>query len=235
MKRPAVVHRGVAGALRRKPAAPRSLLVSFCRTMSSTALSPGRSGNLSVRTGDGMLITPTGMAYDEIETSDIVHVLNDGTVPAGQRAPSSEWHMHLAIYAARADAGAIVHTHSLNATALSCLHKGIPAFHYMVAEFGGDHVACAPYATYGSELLARHAVKALGAQHACLLANHGAITVAADLSRAFERARDLEALAAQYLLALRSGSPQILSKKDMAKVLEKFRTYGQQPETGQGT
>lgn len=235
----AVMRRRVSGASGRKRVAapeaskPRSSLVAFCREMAETALSPGRSGNMSIRVPGGMLITPTGMPYRSIAAADLVEVLADGSVPAGQRAPSSEWRMHLDIYASRADAEAIVHTHSINATALSCLRRDIPAFHYMVAAFGGDRVACAPYATYGTEALARHALKALGRRQACLLANHGAIVLGRDIAQAFERAQELEALAAQYLIALQAGRPHILGSREMKQVLEKFRTYGLQTESGE--
>lgn len=235
----AVMRRRVTGASGRKQVSapdasePRRSLVTFCRVMAETALSPGRSGNMSIRVPGGMLITPTGMSYRTIAAADIVEVLADGRVPAGQRAPSSEWRMHLDIYASRTDAEAIVHTHSLNATALACLRQDIPAFHYMVATFGGDRVLCAPYATYGTEALARHALKALGRRQACLLANHGAIVLGRDIAQAFERAQELEALAAQYLIALQAGRPHILGSRDMKQVLEKFRTYGLQTEPGE--
>jgi L-fuculose-phosphate aldolase len=208
----------------------RGELISFGQRMSSSGLSPGKSGNLSVRVDGGMLITPTGIAYHEMRPGDLVEVRLDGRAAAGQRVPSSEWRLHLALYKGRADAGAIVHTHSLNATALSCLHRGIPAFHYMVAEFGGDRIACAPYATYGSEQLARHAVKALAAREACLLANHGAVAVGETLRQAYERAAALEALASQYARALTIGRPRVLTRREMVQVLEKFKTYGKQTE-----
>jgi L-fuculose-phosphate aldolase len=198
--------------------------------MSSSGMSPGRSGNVSARVDGGMLITPTGMHYGEMRPADIVEVRMDGRVAAGQRVASSEWRVHLAIYKARDDVGAIVHTHSLNATALSCLHRGIPAFHYMVAEAGGDKIACAPYATYGTEELARHAVKALGARRACLLANHGAVAVAESLRKAHELAGEVETLAAQYARALQIGRPKLLTEREMARVIEKFKTYGKQTE-----
>jgi L-fuculose-phosphate aldolase len=198
------------------------------RAMDRTGLSPGRSGNYSVRTADGMLITPTGKAYGSLQVADIVEVDQDGCSPAEQPVPSSEWRMHLSIYQARPDCAAIVHTHSLHATALACLRRSIPAFHYMVAAFGGARIACAPYATYGSAALARYAVKALGPRHACLLANHGAIVLGRSLAEAFERAEVLEALAAQYVMALQTGRPRLLSARDMAIVLDKFRTYGSQ-------
>jgi L-fuculose-phosphate aldolase len=183
-----------------------------------------------MRVDGGMLITPTGMAYGELRPSDIVEVRSDGRVTPGQRVASSEWRVHLAIYKARADVAAIVHTHSLNATALSCLHRGIPAFHYMVAEAGGDKIACAPYATYGTEALSRFAVKALGPRNACLLANHGSIAVADTLRKAYELAGEVETLASQYARALQIGRPRLLSSREMGRVIEKFKTYGKQTE-----
>lgn len=206
----------------------RSEIVAVGQRMSTSGLSPGKSGNLSVRVDGGMLITPTGIAYGEMKGADIVEVRSDGRVAAGQRVASSEWRIHLAIYKARPDVGAIVHTHSLNATALACLHRGIPAFHYMVAEFGGDRVVCAPYATYGSEDLARFSVKALGPRNACLLANHGAIALGDTVRQAYDRAAAVEALAAQYARARSLGRPRILSAREMARVVEKFKTYGKQ-------
>lgn len=230
------VRRRVAGVLRRRAVPPqvipnlRSEIVSFAQRMSASGLSPGKSGNLSVRVDGGMLITPTGIAYQDLKAADIVEVRMDGKVTPGQRVASSEWKVHIGIYKARADAGAIVHTHSLNATALSCLHRSIPAFHYMVAEFGGDRVVCAPYATYGTDELARHAIKALGPRDACLLANHGSLTVGDNLRQAFERSVSLEALANQYARALQVGRPRILGSREMARVLEKFKSYGRQNE-----
>ncbi len=208
----------------------RSEIIGFALRMSSSGLSLGKSGNISVRVENGMLITPTGISYGELKPADIVEVRLDGRVATGQLVASSEWRVHLGIYKARADAGSVVHTHSLNATALSCLRRSIPAFHYMIAEFGGDRIACAPYATYGSEELARLAVKALGARDACLLANHGSIAIGETLREAYERAGALEALSGQYARALQIGRPRVLSSREMLRVLEKFKTYGRQTE-----
>ena len=198
--------------------------------MNATGLSPGKSGNVSTRHDSGMLVTPSGIPYDRLTPDDIVFVALDGTVPAGQRAPSSEWHFHLAIYRARPDAGAVVHAHSLNATALACLRRDIPAFHYMVAVAGGPSIRCADYATFGTEDLARNAVQALDGRKACLLGNHGQIALGADLDAAFDLAREVEALAAQYRAALQVGNPILLDDAEMARVLEKFKTYGKQPD-----
>jgi L-fuculose-phosphate aldolase len=231
------VRRKASRAAPKRPAAPgvsgsalRSEIISLAQRMSTSGLSPGRSGNVSVRVSEGMLITPTGLHYSEMRPSDIVEVRMDGRAAPGQRVASSEWRVHLAIYKARADANAIVHTHSLNATALSCLHRDIPAFHYMVAEAGGDKIACAPYATYGTEELARYAVKALGPRRACLLANHGAVAIGENLRKAYELAGEVEVLASQYARALQTGRPVLLSSREMARVIEKFKTYGKQTE-----
>lgn len=210
----------------------RAEMEAVSRRLAVVALSPGRSGNFSARLGDGMLITPSGVPYDAISAADFVFVDADGHVRPGQMRPSSEWRMHLAILSARPDCAGIVHAHSLHATALACLHRPIPAFHYMVAAFGGDRIACAPYATFGSPALARHAVKALGPRHGCLLANHGSIALGVTLREALDRALELEALAAQYLLTLQAGKPRLLSRKDMQIVLGKFRTYGQGDDQG---
>ena len=123
-------------AVRASPAKLRAEIVSIAQRMSSSGLSPGKAAMSRCASMAGMLITPTGMHYSEMRASDIVEVRMDGRVAPGQRVASSEWRVHLAIYKARVDVGAVVHTHSLNATALSCLHRGIPAFHYMVAEVG---------------------------------------------------------------------------------------------------
>ena len=215
----------------RRPAsdlALRAEIISTGQRMLSSGLTPGKSGNVSARSDSGMLITPTGMAYGELKPSDIVAIRNDGTAMTGQRVPSIEWRFHLAIYKARDDVEAIVHTHSLNATALACIHRSIPAFHYMVAVAGGDRILCAPYATYGTETLAKNVVKALGERRACLIANHGAIAVGESLRKAYDLAWEVETLSAQYARARQLGRPRLLSAREMNLVLEKFKTYGKQ-------
>jgi L-fuculose-phosphate aldolase len=152
----------------------------------------------------------------------------DGTVPAGKREPSSEWRFHRDILATRPDVGAVVHTHAMFATTLSCLRRGIPAFHYMVAMAGGDSIRCAPYATFGTQALSDHAVKALKGRKACLLANHGMIAVGGTLAEAMALAVEVETLAAQYWRALQVGKPILLPKAEMRRVLAKFATYGHQ-------
>jgi L-fuculose-phosphate aldolase len=212
-------------------AAARREVVETAQAMSRRGLSPGRSGNVSRRWGAGMLITPSGMAYDTLAPGDIVHVGADGVPAKGQLKPSSEWRFHLAAYAARPDIGGVVHTHSPNATVLACAHRPIPAFHYMVAVAGGTDIPLVPYATFGTEELARHVAEGLTQRHACLMANHGAIAVGATLASALELAAEVEILAEQYLKVRLLGAPHLLSGEEMAEVMEGFKSYGQ---TAQG-
>lgn len=193
--------------------------------MSEAGLSPGRSGNVSCRWQDGMLITPTAMRYEDITPGDIVFVDMNGEPRQGGRKPSSEWPFHKAIYEARGDAGAVVHCHSLNATALACARKPIPAFHYMVAVAGGKDIPLVPYATFGTAKLARLIKAAVKDRNACLLANHGQIAFGADLDDALELALEVETLAAQYLKVLSTGKPKLLSDAEMHKIVAKFYNY----------
>ena len=207
----------------------RKEIIAAANAMSQSGLSPGKSGNVSARNSAGhVLITPTGVPYADLKPGDIVTLDNRGKVLAGSLLPSSEWHFHVTIYTARTDVSAIVHTHSLHATALACAHREIPAFHYMVAVAGGDSIRCAPYATFGTDELAHHALAALEGRHACLLANHGQIALGATPARALALAHEVETLASQYVAALQIGQPTILDTDEMARVLEKFKTYGQQ-------
>jgi L-fuculose-phosphate aldolase len=167
------------------------------------------------------------MDYDALRPEDLVLMRFDGG-HEGPRLPSSEWRFHRDILASRPEVNAVLHTHSLHSTALSCLRRGIPSFHYMVAMAGGSDIRCAPYATFGTEELSRHAIAALEGRKACLLANHGLIAVGTDLAGAFKLAIEVETLAAMYLRALQVGEPMLLDGAEMAVVLEKFRTYGQQ-------
>lgn len=213
----------------------RRAIIETALTMSRRGLSPGRSGNVSARSRGGMLITPTGMAYDEITPSDIVFAGGDGSVSAGQRKPSSEWRFHLAAYHARPDRHAVVHTHSLHATVLACARMAIPAFHYMVAVAGGKDIPVVPYATFGTEELAQHVASGLKDRDACLMASHGQIAIGETLTQALELAFEVETLAEQYYKLLLLGSskifPGILSDAAMDEMVEKFKTYGQK---GQG-
>jgi L-fuculose-phosphate aldolase len=205
----------------------REAIISAGRRMNTSGLNQGTSGNLSHRVENGFLITPTGMEYDVLRPEDLVLMRFDGSYE-GERLPSSEWRFHRDILAARPEVNAVLHTHSMSSTAVSCLRRSIPPFHYMVAVAGGTDIRCAPYATFGTDELSRNAVVALEGRKACLLANHGLITVGADLPSAFKLAIEVETLAAMYLRALQVGEPMLLDADEMAVVLEKFRTYGQQ-------
>lgn len=206
----------------------RKQIIAVANVMSASGLSPGKSGNVSARHGGRILITPTGVAYADLKPKHLVALDNHGKVVAGALAPSSEWHFHLAIYNQWPDVGAVVHSHSLYATALACAHREIPAFHYMVAVAGGDNIRCAPYATFGTAALAKHALAALRGRRACLLANHGQIALGDTPQKALAMAIEVETLAAQYSAALQAGAPVLLPAVEMARVLEKFKTYGQQ-------
>ena len=207
----------------------RKEIIAAANAMSLSGLSPGKSGNVSARNSAGhVLITPTGIPYADLKPAHIVALDNQGRVLAGSLLPSSEWHFHVAIYFARNEVGAIVHTHSLHATALACVHREIPAFHYMVAVAGGENIRCAPYATFGTQELAQNALAALEGRHACLLANHGQIALGATPAKALTMAQEIETLAAQYVAALQIGPPNLLGTDEMTRVLEKFKTYSQQ-------
>jgi L-fuculose-phosphate aldolase len=195
---------------------------------SREGLSPGRSGNVSARAQGGMLITPTGIAYDVLGEADIVFVGEDGETQSGSLKPSSEWRMHAGIYAARPQIGAIVHCHSMCATALACAGKPIPAFHYMVAVAGGADIPLVPYATFGTTALAEAVAASLDGRQAALLAHHGQIACGPDLAAALDLAREVETLAGQYCKVLQIGGGPILEDTEMIRVLEKFRSYGQQ-------
>jgi len=180
-----------------------------------------------------MLITPTGMQYETLKPRDIVFVTGKGTLQGRSlRKPSSEWRFHLAAYHARADMNAVVHTHSLYATVLACAHKPIPAFHYMVAVAGGSDIPLVPYDTFGTGELARHVGEGLAHRNACLMANHGQIAIGKDLAQALELAHEVEVLAQQYVNVLSIGEAHILPEEEMARVLERFKSYGQRAQDG---
>jgi L-fuculose-phosphate aldolase len=205
----------------------RGEIIATARRMNALGINQGKSGNVSHRTPDGFLVTPTGMDYDALKPTDIVAMDFEGG-HRGPRLPSSEWRFHRDILAARPEANAVIHTHAKFATTLACLGREIPPFHYMIAMAGGDTIRCAPYATFGTAALSRHAVAALKGRKACLLANHGMIAIGDSLKAALALAVEVETLAAMYWRALQVGKPKLLRRAEMARVIEKFRTYGQQ-------
>lgn len=209
----------------------RHAVIDIAQRMGRLGLNKGTSGNVSVRTADGFLVTPSGIAPEELHPADIAAMDFDGEW-SGARKPSSEWCLHRDLYRTRPEIGAVVHTHAPFCTTLAVLGMGIPAFHYMVAMLGGRDVRCAPYATYGTQALSDHALAALSGRKACLLANHGMLAVGSDLDDALAMAVELESLAEQYWRALQIGQPLLLADDEMDRVIEKFKGYGRNAQKG---
>lgn len=207
----------------------RAQLLDAARGLAAAGLNVGTSGNASVRCAGGMLITPTGLKAEQCAPEDMVFVDEHGAAH-GKRAPSSEWPMHLDVYAHRPEAGAVLHAHSPFATALACQRLEIPPFHYMIARFGGSSVRCAAYATFGTQALSDAVQTALRGRSACLLANHGMLAFGRDPAHALDIAIELETLCEQYWRVLQLGSPVLLSDAEMTDVVERFADYGQ-PKT----
>ena len=208
----------------------RRAVVRFGRRMLAVGLTTGTGGNLSWcdRRRGVVAVTPSGIDYDRLRPQDVVVMDLEGNRVEGDREPSSELPFHLALYRCRQDVGAVVHTHSVYATTLACLHWEIPAVHYLVG-FAGPKVPLAPYATYGSDALADQVTAAIGAGNAVLLANHGLVAVGADLDRAFAVAEEIELVARIYYQACAVGKPCLLPDEEMQRVMEKFKTYGRRP------
>ena len=212
----------------------REHLLAVTRKLHALGLNKGTSGNASVRDGDGFLVTPTGMEVEAMTPHDMVAMTMDGEPRNhGERKPSSEWRFHRDILQARPEINAVIHAHSMFATTMACMHKEIPAFHYMIAVTGGDSIRCAPYALFGSQSLSDNALKALQDRRACLLANHGMITLGETLDEALDIAVEAENLCEQYWRALQIGKPHVLSEKEMAEVFQTFRGYGKWAKRGQ--
>jgi L-fuculose-phosphate aldolase len=206
----------------------RGSIINACRSMNGLGINQGTSGNISARYGKLMLITPSGVPYEELKAKDIVTTLVSGKGDKwnGALAPSSEWRFHLRILQDRPEAGSVVHTHSTYATTLAICNKPIPAIHYMVAAAGGPDIRVAPYATYGTEQLSDLAMKALEGRTCCLLRNHGVIATGPDVRRALWLAVEIETLARQYYLSLALDNAQILPDAEITRVIEKFKNYG---------
>lgn len=203
----------------------RQSIIDACRRMNTLGINQGTSGNISIRHGDGLLITPTSTPYETMRPEQIVHMGPDGSHDPSQR-PSSEWRFHRDILKARPDVEAVVHAHPIYCTALAIMGMEIPPVHYMVACAGGDTIRCAPYATFGTQELSDHAVRALEERLACLLAHHGMIAVGPSLAKAMWLAIEVETLARQYHAALQIGKPPILSKEEIEKVRVLMAGYG---------
>ena len=204
----------------------RQEMVRAAQRLEALRLNRGTSGNLGARLQQSFLITPSGVPAEDLLPQALVEMDFSGA-PVSSGKPSSEWRFHRDILVARADIGAVVHTHSRYATSLACLQREIPAFHYMIALAGGDTIRCTPYALFGTQELSDLALQALEGRKACLLGNHGMIALGHDLADAVALAIEVEALCEQYWSALQLGTPKLLSGDQMLAVLEKFKDYGQ--------
>ena len=212
----------------------REQLVACARRMQASGINQGTSGNLSVRIPGGMLITPSSLPYEQMQPADLVALDLTGQPLVNpepgrpQRRPSSEWRLHADVLARRPEVQAVLHCHSIHATALACHGKDIPPFHYMTAVAGGHDIRCAPYATFGTQELSDGVVQALEGRLACLMAQHGQVAVGPTLERALALAVEVETLARIYLQALALGEPPLLSAEQMEQVRHQFRSvlYG---------
>lgn len=203
----------------------REALCTTYRDLERLGLSSGSAGNVSARWGDGMLVSPAGATAASVAPAAFVAMTFDGEVVSSGK-PSSEWAMHAEIYRRTPSAQAVVHAHPDACVALSCQRRAIPAFHYMIASFGGSDVPCSAYAPFGTTELALAAAAVLKDRSACLLANHGMICHAKTLDQAMANALKLEVLARQYILSLQIGPPVILTAEEMVVVRERYRSYG---------
>ena len=204
----------------------RQAIIDACLRMNAEGINQGTSGNISVRAGDEMLITPSGIPYDQLTPDDIVRVSLESCAPRGLHKPSSEWRFHRDLLVARPDMQVVVHAHPVHCTALAMLREPIPACHYMVGLFGGTDVPVASYARYGSAALSEAVVAAMADRHGCLMANHGATVLGEDLGKALWRLGELEMLAQSYLAARAAGDVVLLSDQEMAEAIEAFKDYG---------
>ncbi|MBT8269124.1 MAG: class II aldolase/adducin family protein [Desulfofustis sp.] len=204
----------------------RKGIIAACIKMNEIGINQGTSGNVSCRWKKGMLITPSGIPYEQLITKDIIYVKFRDNSTEGPHKPSSEWRFHRDILAQRKDVDAVVHTHSNYATAMAIRQLDIPAIHYMIAAAGGKKITCAEYATFGTQKLSDNALAALKNRLACLLAHHGVIALGASVEKALWLAIEVETLAKQYSIANQYGEIKIIPDKEMKKVINAFKTYG---------
>ena len=210
----------------------RLAMVRVSQELVARGLNRGASGNVGVRCGDGLLVTPSGVPASELDAQSMVRLAANGDILAGKR-PSSEWRFHRDILQSRPDLHAVVHVHSPFATTLACLGLEVPPFHYMIAAAGGATIRCAPYALFGTQALSDHVLAAIRDRNACLLANHGMIAAGRDLDHALSVCIEVESLCEQYWRARQIGEPTLLTAAQMAEVIERFKSYGQHAQARQ--
>mgnify|MGYP001351232331 FL=1 len=205
----------------------KQILCDAIIKLNTLGLNHGSTGNCSIRKEEGFLISPSGIRNDSLKSEHIVLMKMDGTLVNPKKLqPSSEWLFHRDIFTSRKDVNAVVHTHSVYAGALSVLGAAIPQFHYMIAVTGGKEIPCAQYAMFGTQELSDNILKSLGKQKACLMSNHGLITVGTDLKEAVDIAEEVEHLSKMYVKANMPRKPHLLSDKEMDDVLKRFQSYG---------
>ena len=205
----------------------KQILCDAIIKLNTLGLNHGATGNCSIRKEEGFLISPSGISNDSLKSEHIVLMKMDGTLVNPKKLqPSSEWLFHRDIFTSRKDVNAVVHTHSVYASALSVLGAAIPQFHYMIAVTGGKEIPCAQYAMFGTQELSDNILKSLGKQKACLMSNHGLITVGTDLKEAVDIAEEVEHLSKMYVKANMPRKPHLLSDKEMDDVLKRFQSYG---------
>lgn len=207
----------------------RQEIIDACLRMNELGINQGSSGNISARIDEGIIITPTGIPYDELKPSDLPVIFWDGTYE-GAKLPSSEWRFHWDIQRSRRDIDVVVHNHATHCVALACLHADIPSFHYLVTIAGGHDIRCAKYARYGTQALSDHVLEALQDRYACLMANHGMIAIGGSVKKALSLAHEVEVMAGQYWRVLAAGKSKLLNAEQMDDVLVRIRNYGKQPE-----
>ena len=205
----------------------KQILCDAIIKLNTLGLNHGSTGNCSIRKEEGFLISPSGISNDSLKSEHIVLMKMDGTLVNPKKLqPSSEWLFHRDIFTSRKDVNAVVHTHSVYAGALSVLGAAIPQFHYMIAVTGGKEIPCAQYAMFGTQELSDNILKSLGKQKACLMSNHGLITVGTDLKEAVDIAEEVEHLSKMYVIANMPRKPHLLSDEEMDDVLKRFQSYG---------
>ena len=209
----------------------RENMVAVCRRMNASGINQGTAGNVSVRNPKGFLVTPTSLPYDMMRPNDLVQMYFDGSYE-GERRPSSEWRFHRDILASRQDIDCVLHCHSVYATTLAVHHKTIPSFHYMTGVAGGTTIRCARYATFGTQALSDAAIEALQDRLACLLGQHGQISLGKTPAAALALAIEVETLSRLYVQALTLGEPPVLDDEEMARVIQQMKnmSYGQAPD-----
>ena len=214
----------------------RRRLVEIGQEISRLGFVKGTAGNASARASDGLLVTPSGITYADMKPNDVVHMKMDGEICYGRwmaqshTAPSSEWHLHRALYEARPEVNAILHTHPPFTTTLAVLGKSLPAIHYLIGIVNGNEVPCAPYRTFGTKELSEAVVETMGSRRACLVDHHGLIAVASNLHDALELTIQIESLAELYWRACAIGTPTIIDDDEMERVRAKFEEINYGPK-----